>query len=65
MGLDATDVTLASGAMAASPLLCRGCREMQLSFSRIGGDARPSHHACNPFFWSLQPNGGCHPTHHR
>ena len=32
---------------------------MQLSFSRIGGDARPSHHACNPMRWSLQPNGGC------
>jgi len=26
MGLDASDVTLASGAMAASPLFCRGCR---------------------------------------
>ena len=36
MGLDASDLMLASGAMAASPLLCRGCRELQLSFSRIG-----------------------------
>ena len=36
MGLDASDVTLASGAMAASPLLCTGCTELQLSFSRIG-----------------------------
>ena len=35
---------------------------MQLSFSRIGGDARPSHHACNPMRWSLQPNGGCNQT---
>ena len=40
MGLDASDVTLASGAMAASPLFCRGCRELQLSFSRIGAPAR-------------------------
>ena len=26
MGLDASDLALASGAMAASPLLCTGCR---------------------------------------
>jgi hypothetical protein len=61
MGLDASDVTLVSGAMAASPLFCRGCRELQLSFCRIGEDARPSHHAatlragtCNQWCWRLQ-----------
>ena len=26
MGLDASDLMLASGVMAASPLFCRGCR---------------------------------------
>ena len=41
MGLDASDVTLASGAMATSPLFCRGCRELQLSFSRIGARMQP------------------------
>ena len=55
MGLDASDVTLASGAMATSPLFCRGCRELQLSFSRIGAHTPSSHHACNPMCWSLQP----------
>ena len=61
MGLDAADVVLASGAMAASPLFCRGCREMQLSFSRIGGDARPvaprlQSYALQPATqWRLQP----------
>ena len=62
MGLDASDVTLASGAMATSPLFCRGCRELQLSFSRIGAHTPSSHHACNqPYVLEPATNcvGGC------